>query len=118
MAKRPGRLCVRCRAIRHTDKCDACGWEKKKWGWDRNKDRGTRQERGYDQAWLNVRARKLARDPLCEVCLREGHTTAAEQVHHIQPFKGKGDVRRLQWTNLLSTCGECHARLTREASRE
>lgn len=117
MAKRPGRLCPRCRAIRHGDTCPACGWEKEKWGWKSDKQRGTRQQRGYDEAWLKLRVRKLARDPLCEVCLREGHTTAAEQVHHKVPFKGKTDPLRLQWDNLQSVCRPCHAKLSAEASR-
>ena len=101
MARRPGRLCPQCRAIRHADKCEACGWEKKRWGW---KDRGTRQQRGYDQAWLGLRTRKLARYPLCEVCEATGITTVATEVHHIVPFKGVRDPRRLQWDNLQSIC--------------
>ena len=118
MPRRPGRLCVRCGAIRHTDRCEACGWQKRKWGWKKDEDRGSRQERGYDQAWINLRLRKLARDPLCEVCEAQGITTAAAQVHHVQPFSGKRDPLRLQLGNLQAVCVACHARLSMEASRE
>ncbi len=105
MPTRPGRLCPRCRAIRHTDKCGACGWSLSTWA---NRARGSRHKRGYDARWVRLRIRKLARDPLCEVCRVAGRTTEATQVHHLKPFNGVNDPLRLQWDNLESICGECH----------
>ena len=62
-------------------------------------------------AWTRLRAHKIARDPLCEVCLAEGRTEAATEVDHIVPI----DVdwgRRLDITNLQSLSRSCHARKT------
>ncbi len=117
MPQRPGRLCPKCRAIRYGDRCEACGWEKKRWGWKPDRERGTRKQRGYDNTWLRLRLRKLARDPLCEVCLANGMTQEAEQVHHKVPFNGLRDPLRLQWANLESVCRACHAKMTAEASQ-
>lgn len=114
MPKRPGRLCPRCGAIRHDDQCGQCGWKKKTYGWRADRERGTRQERGYDEAWLRLRVRKLAADPLCEVCLEKGVTEEAKQVHHVKKFSGRRDPLRLDVQNLQAVCVACHAELTRE----
>ena len=46
------------------------------------------------QRWRDLRALKLARSPLCEVCLNAGRTKAAEHVDHIDSFtKYTGDAR-------------------------
>lgn len=116
MPKRPGRLCPRCGRIRHDDHCENCGWRKQAWGWKSDRERGTRQQRGYDQAWLRLRARKLARNPLCEVCLAKGLTEEAKQVHHVKGFRGLRDPLRLAWSNLQSVCVACHEEMTREGS--
>ena len=106
MPSRPARLCQRCRAIRHGDKCEACGSVSYRWT---DKRRGNKNERGYDNAWGKLRARKLIHDPLCAVCLAAGRTTAADQVHHVRPFNGVKDPLRLAWGNLMSLCRPCHA---------
>lgn len=89
--------------------CSICG-PKRKWNWKDDKQRGARQARGYDQAWLNCRAQKLAADPLCERCEKEGRVEEASQVHHKIPFKGPADPLRLEWSNLESICETCHQR--------
>ena len=47
-------------------------------------------KRRYNGAWPRVRRAFLAAHPLCEMCLREGRTTAAEEVHHIVPLADGG----------------------------
>lgn len=54
---------------------------------------------------------KLHRDPLCEMCMKEGRYTAATLVHHIQPL-AEGGSNAL--TNLMSLCDSCHGRLHAE----
>ncbi len=111
MPRKPRRLCGQpgCRGLYDpaTNACSVCG-PRGKTGWDRDKRRGTRQERGYDNPWLKLRKWKITSDPLCEECLRQGYTTEAEEVHHIVAFKGLDDPLRLDWDNLESLCGDCH----------
>ena len=68
------------------------------------------------QRWRDLRALKLARSPLCEVCLNADRTKAAEHVDHIDSFtKYTGDARTCKaydYGNLQSICAECHARKT------
>jgi len=75
-----------------------------------DKTRGKTAARGYDGQWRKVRAMKLSRDPLCELCLDQGETVAAELVHHIEPVKERPDLR-LFMENLKSVCKPCHERL-------
>ena len=58
--------------------------------------------------WRRLRATFLSAHPLCSLCLRIGHDTAATVVDHIQPHKG--DVE-LFWSveNLQSLCAPCHS---------
>ena len=72
--------------------------------------RGTRQQRGYDAAWLKLRAAFLRQHPLCLFCAEQGQVTAASDVDHIIPFMGLSDPRRLQWANLRALCNPCHMR--------
>ena len=80
--------------------------------WRSDARRGTRQERGYDNLWLKLRAAKLAADPLCEDCLKQGRTQEAHEVHHIEAFEGLWDPLRLDWDNLASLCRPCHRAVT------
>lgn len=72
--------------------------------------RGTRQQRGYDHAWLKLRAWFLTQHPLCVFCEQQGHITAATDVDHIVPFCGLDDPRRLNVLNLRALCNPCHMR--------
>lgn len=60
-------------------------------------------------AWLNIRKRRLASDPLCVMCLAKGITKAATIADHIVPHRG---VRELffSYANTQSLCDSCHSR--------
>jgi 5-methylcytosine-specific restriction protein A len=60
--------------------------------------------------WRTVRQIKLNRDPLCEECLKQGITTIATEVHHIEDIKSGG--AKLRYDNLMSLCKSCHSSLT------
>jgi 5-methylcytosine-specific restriction protein A len=68
--------------------------------------RGTRHERGYGSAWVQLRKRILARDGgLCVPCSRNHHVTLATAVDHIQAKElGGSDAEE----NLQSICSACH----------
>lgn len=101
--------------------CTVCGWTRAKVTreskQERDKQRGTRTERGYDNEWLRLRERKLAADPLCEECDKNGDVEFAVEVHHKIPFRGKNDSLRLDYSNLQSLCKRCHSRKTAKFGR-
>jgi len=109
MVRRARQICTRrgCRGLYDpaTRTCTVCG-VRPTWRW--RTDRGTRTERGYDNAWLRLRNAKLHEDPLCEHCLARGETEEAVEVDHIRPFRGRDDPLRLDWANLQSLCAKCH----------
>jgi len=74
--------------------------------------RGSSASRGYDYDWQQLRNSFIMHNPLCQHCKAEGKTTAAEDVDHVKPFKGKSDPLRLDWSNLQSLCRKCHRRKT------
>lgn len=61
--------------------------------------------------WRDMRARQLAREPLCRICAQEGRLTPATEVDHIRPHRGDRtwffDPRNLQ-----SLCHRCHSAKT------
>lgn len=65
-------------------------------------------------AWRATRKNKLAQNPICELCDRR----IATEVHHDVPIRSndpEAKEKRLEYSNLLSTCSPCHKRL--EAKR-
>lgn len=69
-------------------------------GWDRTPGRVS------GRAGVELRARRLAREPLCRHCAAKGLTTRAAEVDHIQPLAfGGEDVD----DNVQSLCFDCHA---------
>ena len=59
--------------------------------------------------WKDLRARKMADNPICEECERKGKTTPAKEVHHIIPFEIDYDLSlAYDYDNLVSLCVECH----------
>ena len=76
-----------------------------------DRERGTRQQRGYTNRWLKCRIIYLRAHPLCVVCLKANRVTAATEVDHIIPHKGDP---RLFWdeSNWQSLCKSCHSTKT------
>lgn len=77
--------------------------------------RGSRHERGYTNAWVKLRLRHLARQPLCVHCEAQGRTTPAKDVDHIIPISEGADP--LDMDNLQSLCRACHNRKTHGQSK-
>lgn len=69
------------------------------------RQRGTKQQRGYGGAWDAMRAQVLAEQPICAAC---GQSYAVE-VHHIRPLRLGGTHDR---ANLVGLCRPCHHRIT------
>ena len=73
----------------------------------------TTERRMYDTVrWRKARKRHLDEYPLCVLCDRQGITTAASIVDHIQEHKGDYD---LFWdaNNWQSLCASCHSGIKR-----
>ncbi len=63
--------------------------------------------------WKELRAVKMARNPLCEDCLLDDRATLATEVHHVIPVehgRSMAEMERLafDYTNLRSLCEKCH----------
>ena len=69
--------------------------------------RGTAASRGYGGRWEKARRTFLLQNPLCAECARQGRTTMADLVDHIQPAKGN---QELFWEpeNWQALCTACH----------
>lgn len=72
--------------------------------------------------WRKLRALKIAEQPLCEMCLKEGKTTIAEDVHHIESFMSTDDhMRRMalayDYENLMSICKTHHQMIHNKSNR-
>lgn len=79
----------------------------------------------WSKAWRKLRILKLAENPLCEECQRNGKLTRAQMVDHIEPIN-KIDPYDLQGiykhplskSNLQSMCNSCHAKKMSKASKK
>lgn len=72
--------------------------------------------------WRKLRALKIVEQPLCEMCLKEGKITIAEDVHHIQSFMSTDDkVLRIalayDYENLMSICKIHHQMIHNKSNR-
>ena len=65
------------------------------------------------KAWKTLRNLYIREHPLCEMCLKEGKTTPAEEIHHVRNFLS-GQTARERWAlltdknNLMALCSEHH----------
>ena len=62
----------------------------------------------YGRAWKRIRDRYASEHPLCEICLKKGHLTPVEEVHHIIPVSKGGTHAR---GNLMALCQSCHTKI-------
>ncbi len=76
----------------------------------RERYRGSRQERGYDADWERFRRWFLSIYPLCLDCRVSGKVKAATDVHHIHKLADGG--ARLDADNCMALCHECHSART------
>lgn len=60
--------------------------------------------------WRKMRQSYIMTHPLCEVCLADGRTTPAEDVHHKETFVNKQNWQEYAYNsnNLVSVCKHCH----------
>jgi 5-methylcytosine-specific restriction endonuclease McrA len=94
------RLC-RCGKI-VKDRCDCTG--------KRTKPTGTTTQSGYDQAHRLASERYRAEHPLCERCVMLYGATGSKpskDMHHIVSIT-KAPERRMERSNWLAVCRECH----------
>jgi 5-methylcytosine-specific restriction protein A len=101
MPDAPTRLCVNGHTTTGRGECRLCYAA-------RDAVRGTRGERGYDQAWQRLRDRHATDNPLCAECARHGRVEAMSDVDHVRPFTTFSDPLRLDPLNLQSLCKRCH----------
>ncbi|HHC6468741.1 TPA: HNH endonuclease signature motif containing protein [Vibrio parahaemolyticus] len=57
--------------------------------------------------WKDLRTAKIKKDPLCEVCLKNGFIREGKDIDHIIEIKDDYS-RRLDMTNLQTLCRSCH----------
>lgn len=64
-------------------------------------------ERGYTWAWHKASKAYRYNNPLCVMCLNQGHEVASEITDHIIPHKGD---KQLFWdeSNWQALCKRCH----------
>jgi 5-methylcytosine-specific restriction enzyme A len=68
--------------------------------------RGSPSAKGYDHAWLAIRAAVLLEERCCRVC---GTEQASDHVDHLVPLSKGGTHDR---DNLQRLCRSCHSRKT------
>lgn len=72
-----------------------------------------RQEVYNTPIWKRMSKAKMMECPLCELCLKEGKTTPATNVHHIISFMVYEGLKRQEvaydYSNLMALCVECHS---------
>jgi 5-methylcytosine-specific restriction protein A len=64
----------------------------------------------YDRQWQRIRKQYLTAFPWCADCLEQGRYTAATDVHHEIPHRGRRAV--FLSSPLRSLCHACHSRRT------
>lgn len=66
----------------------------------------TAARRGYGYRWQQARAAFLLSHPLCCYCTRDGRTTPATVVDHIERHQGDAQLfwDRANWQPLCKTC--------------
>lgn len=73
----------------------------------------TDTSKAYNYKWTKLRQAYLMEHPLCERCLLDDITKAAEEVHHVKPLSTANDELEmnellLDSNNLMALCKDCH----------
>lgn len=68
-------------------------------------------------AYRKLRAYKLANDPVCEICEREGRITPATEVDHRLPREQRPDLA-MSYKNLQSICFDCHVSKSKKENKQ
>ena len=103
-----------CGTLVEKGRCKASSRQRERW-------RGTRQERGYDNRWLRRSAAFLRKYPFCGMrpggrkpvmskCHNEGLVTPATQTDHVTPHKGDPALFDDLGTNGQALCAACGGR--------
>lgn len=71
--------------------------------------------------WRNLSSIYKMQHPLCELCLLEGKTSPAEEVHHIQKWNDQKSpelkaMLLLDKDNIISLCKDCHQHIHKKAA--
>jgi 5-methylcytosine-specific restriction protein A len=110
MRKKPLKICARpgCNSKTKERYCD----DHRKHYWsEHDKKRGTRTQRGYDNAWYKFRKSYLHRNPLCVFCKKGGFLVTASEIDHIKPLADYPELKYGE-INLRSLCKPCHSKRT------
>lgn len=75
----------------------------------RKYERDPEIDRRYGRQWRKIRARYVAKHPLCEPCQKEDGLTPTQEVHHILPLSRGGTHN---FDNLMALCKSCHSRIS------
>ncbi len=79
--------------------------------YDEVRDQSQERQFIHSTEWRKIRLRKLAKDPLCEICLKSGRDTPAVIVHHVD---GDELNNNPDGSNHLSTCNYHHEELHKD----
>ncbi len=106
MPRRPKKPCAYSSCAKLVEAGQRYCDEHRKSDWkNKDKDRGTSAERGYNtRVWRKVRAAALRDEPLCRRCGFKGMIVAAKVVHHIDE-DSSNNLR----SNLEPLCVRCHS---------
>jgi 5-methylcytosine-specific restriction protein A len=81
---------------------------------DPSRQHGTPGRRISGRKGQRIRARILARDPICVLCKQAGRVAVSSEVDHVLPLSKGGTYDD---DNMMGLCGPCHkAKTTSEAS--
>lgn len=79
--------------------------------------------KAYNNSWSKLRSAYFMSHPLCELCLKEGKTSATEEVHHIKPLSTAKDELELNdllldSNNLMALCKNCHHKIHNDIRKQ
>ena len=97
LAKGGERYCPRCNEIYEREQ------KVRSRRYDKERDQTAERKFIHSTQWRKIRKMKLAQDPLCEMCLKEGMERMACLVHHCDENELNNN-----WDNLVSVCTPHH----------